>query len=187
MTTFGNSTTLVRAPVLQSPSLLPAEIHHQSTCYPSLLVLQQAIASDSTPMLTMRKPSYSHNLQPPPSHNFYTVFLPMKDGSSAMSLHNLQQISTIFLKQFAIATSVSIPTIQSKDYLPHTPAVFNPDPTYTPLSPATPNLNQQVLSEQKPMATLAASSTTFFVQPSLSSFPTVISSLYHPPTNTWTI
>ena len=35
------------------------------------------------------------------------------------------------------------------------------------------------------MATLTAS--TFFVQPSPTSFPTVIPSLYHPPTNTWTI
>ena len=185
MTTFGNSTTLVRAPVLQSPSLLPAEIHHQSTCYPSLLVLQQAIASDSTPMLTMRKPSYSHNLQPPPSHNFYTVFLPMNYESSAMSFHKLQQIYTIFLKQFAKATSVSAPTAQSKDYLPPTPAAFNPDPTYTPLSLASPNLNQQVLSEQRPMAALAAS--TFFLQPSPTSFPTVVPSLHHPPTNTWII
>jgi hypothetical protein len=136
-------------------------------------------------MLTVRKPSYSHNLKPPPSNNFYTVFLPMNYESSAMSFHKLQQIYTIFLKQFAKATSVSAPTAQSKDYLPPTPAAINPDPTYTPLSPATPNLNQQVLSEQRPMVTLAAY--TFFVQSSPISFPTVIPSLYHPPTNTWTI
>ena len=136
-------------------------------------------------MLTVRKPSYSHNLQPPPSRNFYAVFLPMKDGSSVMSFHNLQQICTTFLKQFAKAASVSVPTAQSNYYLPPTPAAFNPGPTYTSLSPATPNLNQQVLSEQRPIATLAAS--TFFVQPSPTSFSTVIPSLYHPPTNKWRI
>ena len=118
MTTFGTSTALLRAPALQSPSLLPAKIHHQLTRYPSLLVLYQANtnASESTPIL---------------------------------SVNNLQQICTIFSKQFASATSVSAPTAQSKDYLPPTPVAFNPDPTYTPLSPATPNLNQQVLSEQR--------------------------------------
>jgi len=97
---------------------------------------------------------------------------------SPADLHN-------FLEAVAKATSVSVSTAQSKDYLPPTPAAFNPDPTYTPLSLASPNLNQQVLSEQRPMAALAAS--TFFLQPSPTSFPTVVPSLHHPPTNTWII
>ena len=45
MKTSGTSTAPPRAPALQSPSLLPAKIHPQSTRYPSLLVLQQTNAN----------------------------------------------------------------------------------------------------------------------------------------------
>ena len=66
---------------------------HKLTRYPSLLILQQTTvtASESTFIQTRKKPSYSNNLQQPPSHNSYVVSPSTKDGSSAMYFPNLRQ------------------------------------------------------------------------------------------------
>ena len=67
------STAQLRAPVVQSPSLIPAAIRHQSTRYPSLLVLHQTNvnASESTPIQSCEETII---FQQPPAISF-TQFL----------------------------------------------------------------------------------------------------------------